>query len=448
MRVEATPLFTIAAAGVSVLALTSALIFNFALPVAHDPNSSGSHLNAAFALASMAAGAAAAVALSRFASKRKEKYSTPIITGVILGCFLIFGVAMFLQSYSQSADRRRSALAAAWGATGNITSVLVQSDNKIVLAGAGLARILPDGLPDPDFNRIVRFQGPASVPPLGTGAGDPVLMAQLDSGKIIVVDHYRIGCVLPGGADDPSFHPFAPPDHSTALAKQPDGRLLLAGVFDSSRRRIVRFLPDGSKDMTFRAAVLPDGHVRSIAIQPDGKILVAGWLKSVAHDWNARLVRLLADGTFDPDFEVEKITGEPPAGAAAKAFVLLQNGSSVISWQDPQGAFIVGHYASDGRRVPKSSVVDGLDDLPLTAFAIDRDGGLIAGSYGISRLSSTGDRDRDFSGPANGSWKIHEIQMQGDKILVIDTDNKLTRLQSNGEIDLKFQVPSFPVYSE
>lgn len=64
-----------------------------------------------------------------------------------------------------------------------------------------------------------------------------------------------------------------------ALAKQPDGKLIVAGAFTSiagtTRNRIARLNPDGSLDTGF-ASVYVDSTIRAAVVQADGRIVIGG----------------------------------------------------------------------------------------------------------------------------------------------------------------------------
>src|SRR5262249_3692758 len=92
------------------------------------------------------------------------------------------------------------------------------------------------------------------------------------------------------------------------FALQPDGKILVAGNFfryngSATSGGVMRLNTDGTRDATFNAAGSgANGTVSAVAVQPDGKIVIAGLFISyngVASDY---VMRLNADGTRDPSF--------------------------------------------------------------------------------------------------------------------------------------------------
>ena len=97
----------------------------------------------------------------------------------------------------------------------------------------------------------------------------------------------------------------------TAIAVQPDGKILLGGDFTTlspngaavTRNHLARLNPDGTVDLAFDPNA--NGRVNSIVIQGDGKILVGGSFTNIGGQTRNRIARLdpaagLAD-SFDPD---------------------------------------------------------------------------------------------------------------------------------------------------
>lgn len=88
----------------------------------------------------------------------------------------------------------------------------------------------------------------------------------------------------------------------------PDGKILIVGSFTTYNgqpaNRVARLNPDGSLDNTFSSAAGPDISVYSLTRQPDGKIILVGGFNTYAGTKAPRVVRINADGSIDPTFNV------------------------------------------------------------------------------------------------------------------------------------------------
>src|SRR5690349_20549103 len=90
------------------------------------------------------------------------------------------------------------------------------------------------------------------------------------------------------GTLDPTFNPddkgFGIGDGITgpvrATVVQPDGKILVAGWFHAydgtNRYRIARLNADGTLDASFDPGYGASGTITAMALQPDGKILIGG----------------------------------------------------------------------------------------------------------------------------------------------------------------------------
>ncbi len=89
-----------------------------------------------------------------------------------------------------------------------------------------------------------------------------------------------------------------------SLAVQPDGKILVSGMFETlggqPRDFLGRLNADGTLDTTFHPGA--DGWVNSLVVQTDGKILVGGEFSTLGGQPCNFLGRLNADGTLDLTF--------------------------------------------------------------------------------------------------------------------------------------------------
>jgi uncharacterized delta-60 repeat protein/uncharacterized repeat protein (TIGR01451 family) len=266
---------------------------------------------------------------------------------------------------------------------------------------------------------------------------------------------------IPAGENDLAFRTntmINGPVYSIAL--QPDGRLLAAGEFTEvnnvNRASVARLQTDGTLDATLDPGVGPNAQVRAIVPQPDGKILLGGLFTRYNDTNRPSLVRLLSDGGVDSAFN---------AGAGANNAVyavLLQ----------PNDKILVGGSFSTFNSITRPGVVrlntNGTVDLTFnpgagannTVFALAQqsDGKLLVGgdftlfngqSRGrLVRLSANGSIDNSFNPAAafNGG-AVRAIVVQPDGKIVLGGSfttangvarNALARLNGDGSLDTGF----------
>lgn len=164
-------------------------------------------------------------------------------------------------------------------------------------------------------------------------------------------------------------------DTGTAIAIQPDGKLVVAGAsaWDSrdARFAIARYDTDGSLDTTFGA----DGRVSTdlgrhgeqawgVAVQSDGKIVAAGDARLGSGNSAFAVARYEADGTLDPTFG----GGD---GRVLTQFTRKDDGVGGLALQ-PDGKILVsGGSRSDTRRSKLALARYESDGSPDTTFGGD-----------------------------------------------------------------------------
>lgn len=202
------------------------------------------------------------------------------------------------------------------GANNTIKTAVVQTDQKIVFAGAftsyngaacgRIIRILADGAVDVSFAT-------------GSGFNNQVYDVALQAdGKIIIVGNFtsyngvpinRVVRLLNDGSLDPTLNVGIGADAIVeTVVLQSDGKLLLGGQFSNfngtPQARITRLLPDGSLDSSFVSGLGLDKTVYAIAFQSDGKIVLGGSFSDYNGNASKRIVRLESNGAFDSSFNM------------------------------------------------------------------------------------------------------------------------------------------------
>ena len=214
-----------------------------------------------------------------------------------------------------------------WGAISEATSVLVLPNGKILLAGFSgpeggniqVARLNANGALDNTF-------GTGGKAPVDFGGDDfGLAMARQANGRIVVAGQSSAGGAVvarlrASGTLDPDFGvngrvTLPGGGIARAVLVQPDRQIVVAGnASGSAMMTVTRLHPNGSSDITFDGdgtATIDFGSLADLAgdavLQPDGKIVVAG---STQADEDVAIARLNANGSPDTTF-----------GAAGKATV-------------------------------------------------------------------------------------------------------------------------------
>jgi uncharacterized delta-60 repeat protein len=202
------------------------------------------------------------------------------------------------------------------------TSILVEPDDRIVVAGRRgmgvvVARLEPDGALDDSFGTGGMFSqglGAPSHPKIertATGAYRVVANASptLEAGPrptcaVLALTETGLTDDAFGGDGIEFVFGAAAAATCDVLALQGDGKLLVGG----SAGRLVRLLPDGGTDPTFRTDVVAEvlDSISALAVGSSGKIFVAGHHREGLA--GPTILRLLADGTLDPAFGTDGST--------------------------------------------------------------------------------------------------------------------------------------------
>jgi len=207
--------------------------------------------------------------------------------------------------------------------SGQTNTLAVQPDGGILsagtafAAGALLVRFDTNGNPDPSFG-----SGGVVIEPLANAYGD---LALDPAGKVVAFgasittpQHAFIQrYLLSDGSPDPTFgtggirtFSVGPTTLAGGIVRQPDGKLVVAGVYDglgpvfNFSAYVARFDDAGSPDGAFGTGgvttfdVAPNSDIfNDVALQPDGRIVATGDSAR-----NVLVARFTAAGALDPTF--------------------------------------------------------------------------------------------------------------------------------------------------
>ncbi len=308
-------------------------------------------------------------------------------------------------------DATYSALSVSSSSQNTVRAFVPLTDGRMLVAVRGNISGTTGGSNSNSSNLvIVEADGRISNLPGGGANGYVYGLHRQPDGKILVAGAFN---TLSGqsrnvlarlNADltlDTAFNPsplvsLNPP---SSMVTDTAGRIYLGGLFFNYDGRtganyLVRLLPDGTFDPSFDQ--IPNNTVQALAVQPDGSILVAGIFTQVDTQTVNGLFRLTPEGEFDSSF-----TPGHPASTAILALTC-----------DAAGRIYVGTNWSD---------------------------------YAVRRLLPDGDVDPSFTPPASFANTINRIVVQPDgKILVgggfTSPTGRLIRLNEDGSVDAGFEV--------
>jgi uncharacterized delta-60 repeat protein len=287
-------------------------------------------------------------------------------------------------------------------------------------------------------------------------------------------------------------------DWAYALALQPDGRILVAGVSDVSGSKdfaLARFTVNGDLDRSFgrgglvveRMRSLTTDIVHGIVVQPDGGIVVAGVtfedVVTLRPHGDFMVARYLPDGRRDLSFGIGGVTTTDFSDESYDepyAVVLQPDGRIVLAGYTNTGGgpgvlfgadqLALARYMPNGLLDPSfgqggTVVFDGgsLDERIL-ALALAPDGSLLAGGYVngekrgdllLARLRPDGGLAIGFGTTGKGfsvndlgtnSERISSLVLQGDGRIVAggqtavanNADFAVFRYDGNGVFDRSF----------
>ncbi len=361
-------------------------------------------------------------------------------------------------------------------------AVAVQPDGKIVVAGTidmgngetgiGLARLLPNGAPDPGFGtsgngkRIFHFPN--------TSATANAVAIQPD-GRIVVAGSYEATSgnsqILairfnPDGHDTSGFVFVDINDYddvATSLALADDGSIYLAGythyfTFDGpgdSNFAVVKLTPnmlrdnnfngDGTKVVYFNQGGDDNDVANAVAVQPDGKLVIAGTVNS---------------GTSESEFGIARLDGATGSPDTSFGHLSGYSGQSVISFhssgthcRDEAAALKIGQAYLVGQVIYVAGTHCRFDSSSTGAIAaVDTSGGLLSffGTNGTALVNLNPDYNSQVvSGlalqpPPRSAYS----GVLGSKLVLVGTgqatafnnnmDMLTTRLDAIGSLDSTF----------
>jgi uncharacterized delta-60 repeat protein len=241
-----------------------------------------------------------------------------------------------------------------WGALSRATAVLVLGNGKLLLGGFSgpeggnmqAARLNANGALDPTFGTdgraTVDFGGDDFAVSMARQANGRVLLAGRSTASGAVVARLRAN-----GALDPDFdgdgRVALGGGSLSAVLVQPDRKIVVAGnAMGSELMTVTRLMPNGAPDTTFDGdgtATINFGSLADLlgdaALQPDGKLVVAGSTQATGE---FAIARLNPNGSPDTTFGGDgKATVDFGVAAFGNAVTLQSNGRIVAAGERTGG---------------------------------------------------------------------------------------------------------------
>ncbi|HYJ05517.1 MAG TPA: delta-60 repeat domain-containing protein [Chthoniobacterales bacterium] len=320
--------------------------------------------------------------------------------------------------------------------SGAVHSIAVQADGKI-LAG-GLFETI-GGQSRKNIARLNASSGLADSFDPNTNGTVQSIAVQTD-GKVLVGGFFSAANSIGGqtrnhiarleidGRLDQTLNLGSSGSYVTATAVQPDGKLLIGGVFSNvggmPRNNIARLNRDGTLDTAFDPNA--NGEVRAIAVQADGKILVGGDFTSIGGQNRNVIARL--DGTtgLADSFDANA------TGFAVWA-IAVQTDGRILAGGDftSMGGQPRNHIA---RLDPATGLADSFDPNSsniVSAIALQGDGKILVGGpfYGPSSIGGQARKCIARLDPATGLADSFDPSADG----FLTTVNAIV-VQSDGKI--------------
>ncbi|HXU74934.1 MAG TPA: Calx-beta domain-containing protein [Methylomirabilota bacterium] len=352
------------------------------------------------------------------------------------------------EGYNQPAGSLDTAFSPTPGMNGEVFSVGIQPDGKIIAAGNftlvnnfsrnRIARLNPDSTLDSTF-----LAGLSGI----NGTVRTLLLQS--NGRVLVggaftsinnINRNRMARLNGDGSVDTSFNPGSGADDLVLAQAEtfgPEGRqIMIGGSFTTisgiTRPGLARLNDDGTVDGSFNPGLSLNGAVFAIAIYPtnslqQGKILIGGDFTQVNGFGRNRIARLNADGSLDTSFD-------PGTGASdvVRALAIQLDNRIVLG-----GAFTnfngqplnrIARVNSDGSLDGSFAVGEGANDT-VSAIVLQPDNRIVlAGQFSlasgvtrgrITRLLADGTVDPSINFGTGANSFINTLALQGDGMFVL-----------------------------
>ncbi len=351
--------------------------------------------------------------------------------------------------------------------TGQISSIGLQSDGKIIIAGVinvdgilvttKIIRLNQDGSVDNTFNlpTMPNTNFPGAITKVNVRPDDKILIGGSfayvpASGSAVRNGIARLNS---NGTTDESFV-VSQTLGVFDIEVQPDGKILGAFSFDSQNKFLKRLNSDGTLDDNFNVLITTgSGGLSNIKIQSDGKILISGSFTNVNNFPRNNLARLNSDGTLDEGFTANTSSTINDLECDVNGKILVASNFNVAG----ETRFSITRLNNNGSLdlnfnfpLPTATSLTVRNIMPLPdgriiiggdGFRFGRNGGQV---YLLEQNGSVNPSFNVFIGNRGYVWDITvqndgKILLGGDFTVANSTPNSgIVRLNSDGNVDTTF----------
>jgi uncharacterized delta-60 repeat protein len=236
-------------------------------------------------------------------------------------------------------------------------------------------------------------------------------------------------------------------------AMLPDGRMMVVRDGNTTTSRLMRLLPDGKTDSSFKSPIPNTGLITNMVVQADGAVILGGaFTVKVGGENISAPVRLRPDGALD-------VTWRPTAAWRVYGMALQADGKLILSGQFifARGEFGTGTVIKRVIRLHESGVLDATFNEQLPTGTFSSQGGLVSvtaddkilvhaventivgtGSM-LRRLNADGTLDSGWT--AFAARGIRTLVQQADGGIILgytENGDRLVRLLADGTADTSF----------
>lgn len=310
------------------------------------------------------------------------------------------------------------------------------------------------------FNADGSLDGTFAAPTLAAAVNRGTALAIQSDGKILIggffpsiggVAHNGIARLNADGSVDATWTGAGLGGNPTlfqALRLQSDGKALIGGTFSAyngtPRTGIARAKTDGTVDATFETpALLSSSATTAIALQPDGKMVIAGSYSRSAGFTS--ILRLTGDSSSSPNAPV--ITTDPvdqlvPAGGTA-TFSVAATSDTPLTYR----------WRHDGKDLPEPTTSTltianvKQTDGGVYDVVVSNAGGSVTSQGALLNPVSPGWPDLSFKNTGTGPVQVNTLFRQIDGHILVGgaftkidgfTRNLIARLRGDGSVDPAF----------